>query len=197
MERHVWVAEGDDEPAWAVGGSYHVVRVIRMFVEFWDRTRLGSRRRSSGDMKANGAPLDGDVETDLPDYEADPGGDVTPLDADIRLANPRTAGTQDDLLLRNGLSFSRGFDGDGQLDQGLAFVSFQRRLRQFRTCRNGSRASLSRSSILPEGGALLSSPCQASSTPMTDLGRGLVAWTEPTAAGGRSQRGVFTATAFE
>ena len=44
-------------------------------------------------------------------------GSVTPLDAHIRLANPRTAATQDDLLFPRGLSFSRGFDADGHLDQ--------------------------------------------------------------------------------
>ena len=127
----MWIAAGDGEPAWAVGGSYHVVRVIRMFVEFWDRTRLVEQEALIGRRKANGAPLDGEVELDVPDYAADPDGTVTPLDAHIRLANPRTAETDDSLILRRGINFSRGFDADGHLDQGLAFVSFQRRMQQF------------------------------------------------------------------
>ncbi len=121
--------EDDDEPAWAVGGSYHVVRVIRMLVEFWDRTRLCEQEALIGRRKDTGAPLDGEVETDVPDFEADPDGEITPLDAHIRLANPRTPRTADDLIFRAGLSFSRGFDAAGQLDQGLAFVSFQRSMR--------------------------------------------------------------------
>jgi deferrochelatase/peroxidase EfeB len=152
MDRYVWVASGDDEPAWTAGGSYHVVRVIRMFVEFWDRTRLSEQEAIIGRRKDNGAPLDGRVETDVPDYAADPDGDATPLDAHIRLANPRTAETQDDLLLRKGLSFSRGFDRDGQLDQGLAFVSFQRRLRQFLNVQSRLAGEPLEEYILPEGG---------------------------------------------
>lgn len=131
MDRYVWVGDGDGEPAWATGGTYHVVRVIRMFVEFWDRVRLSEQEALIGRRKANGAPLDGEQETDVPDYAGDPDGEITPLDAHIRLANPRTPATDGDLLLRKGLSFSRGFDADGQLDQGLAFVSFQRRMSQF------------------------------------------------------------------
>jgi deferrochelatase/peroxidase EfeB len=131
MDRFVWVGEGDDEPAWTAGGTYHVVRVIRMLVEFWDRTRLSEQEALIGRRKETGAPLDGEVETDLPDFDADPDGETTPLDAHIRLANPRTPGTEDDRIFRAGLSFSRGFDGSGQLDQGLAFVSFQRRMAQF------------------------------------------------------------------
>jgi len=131
MDRFVWIGPDAGEPEWAVGGSYHVVRVIRMFVEFWDRTRLSEQEALIGRRKDTGAPLDGAAETDVPDYAADPDGAVTPLTAHIRLANPRTPETEDSLLFRRGVNFSRGFDADGQLDQGLAFVSFQRRLAQF------------------------------------------------------------------
>ena len=132
MNDVVWVGENDGHPAWAAGGTYQVVRIIRMFVEFWDRTRLREQQDLIGRQKANGAPLDGDVETDEPDFAADPDGKVTPLDAHIRLANPRTPETAGQRIFRKGFSFSRGFDGSGQLDQGLAFVSYQRSIdRQF------------------------------------------------------------------
>ncbi|MGH9229143.1 MAG: Dyp-type peroxidase [Acidimicrobiales bacterium] len=151
MDRYVWV-QPDDEPAWAAGGTYHVVRVIRMFVEFWDRTRLSEQESIIGRRKESGAPLDGEVETDVPDYENDADGQVTPLDAHIRLANPRTPDTEDDLILRSGLSYSRGFDGDGQLDQGLAFVSFQRRLSQFVNTQARLAGEPLEEYIVPEGG---------------------------------------------
>jgi deferrochelatase/peroxidase EfeB len=152
MDRYVWVQPDDDEPAWTVGGTYHVVRVIRMLVEFWDRTRLSEQESIIGRRKESGAPMDGEIEIDVPDYSTDAGGEVTPLDAHIRLANPRTAETEDDLIFRSGLSFSRGFDGDGQLDQGLAFVSFQRRLSQFLNTQARLAGEPLEEYIVPEGG---------------------------------------------
>ena len=153
MDRFVWVAEDDGEPAWAVGGSYHAVRVIRMLVEFWDRTRLSEQEALIGRKKDNGAPLDGEVETDIPDFAADPDGEITPLDAHIRLANPRTAETEDQLILRRGFSFSRGFDGNGQLDQGLAFVSYQRSMsKQFLPVQERLAGEPLEEYILPVGG---------------------------------------------
>jgi deferrochelatase/peroxidase EfeB len=152
MDRYVWVQPDDDEPAWTVGGTYHVVRVIRMLVEFWDRTRLSEQESIIGRHKESGAPLGGDTETDVPDYSTDADGEVTPLDAHIRLANPRTSETEGDLIFRSGLSFSRGFDGDGQLDQGLAFVSFQRRLSQFLNTQARLAGEPLEEYIVPEGG---------------------------------------------
>jgi deferrochelatase/peroxidase EfeB len=152
MDRYVWVQRGDDEPDWTEGGTYHVVRVIRMLVEFWDRTRLSEQEALIGRRKESGAPLDGERETDVPDYAADPDGDATPLDAHIRLANPRTRATEDDLLFRAGLSFSRGFDAAGQLDQGLAFVSYQRKMAQFLNTQERLAGEPLEEYIRPEGG---------------------------------------------
>jgi len=128
MNEHVWVQPGDDEPAWAAGGSYMAVRVIRNRVEFWDRTALRTQELIIGRFKASGAPLDGTLETDIPRYSDDPDARITLAGAHIRLANPRTADTNSSLILRRGFNYSLGFTPNGQLDQGLLFVCFQRDL---------------------------------------------------------------------
>lgn len=123
MARIVWVQPDAGEPDWATNGSYQVVRIIRNFVEFWDRTPLQEQERIMGRHKASGAPLGMRHEHDKFDYRDDPEGEVTPLDAHIRLANPRTPGTRQ--ILRRAFNYSRGFTRSGQLDMGLLFICYQ------------------------------------------------------------------------
>ncbi|WP_405663504.1 Dyp-type peroxidase [Streptomyces sp. NBC_00079] len=114
------VQAGQGEPAWAVGGSYQVIRIIRLATDFWDRDTLHDQEHIIG-RRRDGRWLDGTPADERAVFTSDPDGKITPLDAHVRRAAPDRRHPPP--LVRRGYNYQRSPD-----DQGLIFSCFQRDL---------------------------------------------------------------------
>lgn len=131
-DKLLWVVRGSGEPEWAVGGTYHVLRLIRMFIEFWDRVSLTEQQNMIGRYRASGAPIGQTSYRDVPNYAKDRYGLDVPLTAHIRVANPRTKATESSRIFRRSYNYDLGVDLNGDLNVGHAFNCFQQDVtRQF------------------------------------------------------------------
>lgn len=134
MARAIWA--GSEGPAWMRGGSYMVVRRIRIALEHWDRTALSFQEQTVGRHKVSGAPLGkkGEFEAlELDRTDAD-GNAIIPETSHVALAAAESnGGTQ---MLRRPYSYNDGVNVTAErwppwrqgleYDAGLFFLSYQR-----------------------------------------------------------------------
>ncbi|SDK80270.1 iron uptake transporter deferrochelatase/peroxidase subunit [Streptomyces indicus] len=125
FDRRIFVPDSGADPAWMAGGSYAVVRRIRMLLDDWDKLALDAQEKVIGRRKSDGAPLTGGTETTEPELDkvgAD-GKVVIPLDAHARISRPDQNGGA--AMLRRPFSYHDGIAADGTPDAGLLFICWQ------------------------------------------------------------------------
>ncbi|OAH15066.1 iron uptake transporter deferrochelatase/peroxidase subunit [Streptomyces jeddahensis] len=124
FDQRIFVPTSGD-PSWMAGGSYAVVRRIRMLLDDWEKLSQKDQENVIGRRKSDGAPLTGGTETTEPKLEqTDADGNlVIPINAHARITRPDQNGGA--AMLRRPFSFHDGFDADGVPDAGLLFICWQ------------------------------------------------------------------------
>jgi deferrochelatase/peroxidase EfeB len=134
MAKLVWV--GGEGPEWMRGGSYLVVRRIRIALEHWDRMNVAFQEETVGRHKYSGAPLGLKHEHEplgLDRVDAD-GNPVIAENAHVRLA--AAASNDGAQVLRRPYSYNDGVNFTAErwppwrqgmeYDAGLFFLCYQR-----------------------------------------------------------------------
>ena len=133
-DESVWV--GTEGPAWMRGGTYLVVRKIRLFLKHWDRSNLAFQQQVIGRKKASGAPLSGgtiDAPLDLDAVDED-GNPLIAENAHVRVAS--ASATHGARISRRSYSYNDGLSMVAErwppwrqgleYDAGLLFIAHQR-----------------------------------------------------------------------
>ncbi|MET9656078.1 iron uptake transporter deferrochelatase/peroxidase subunit [Streptomyces sp. NPDC006510] len=118
-------AQTDAKYDWLAGGSYAVVRRIRMLLDDWEKLPVERQEQVIGRRKKDGAPLSGGTETTAMDLDrAGPDGRLLiPDNAHARISSPeKNSGAA---MLRRPFSYHDGISADGTPDAGLLFICWQ------------------------------------------------------------------------
>ena len=134
MNKFVWV--GNEGPEWMRGGSYLVVRQIRISLAHWDDMKTSFQEETIGREKVSGAPIGKKGEFDMLELEAadEQGNVITNENSHAAMAAPETNnGAQ---ILRRAFSYDNGVAKIAErwppwkqlvtFDAGLFFEAFQR-----------------------------------------------------------------------
>ncbi|WP_432061938.1 iron uptake transporter deferrochelatase/peroxidase subunit [Streptomyces sp. S1] len=126
FDRRIFVPAGiTGAGEWMAGGSYAVVRRIRMLLDDWEKLPRDTQEKVIGRRKSDGAPLTGGTETTALDLDkrGPDGGTVIPDNAHSRISAPEQNGGA--AMLRRPFSFHDGIAADGTPDAGLLFICWQ------------------------------------------------------------------------
>jgi deferrochelatase/peroxidase EfeB len=134
MDKFVWV--GKEGPAWLQGGTYMVIRPIRIALEHWDDMKVAFQEQSVGRYKGNGAPIGKQHENDPLDLARTDkdGNSVIADESHVALAAPENNdGAQ---ILRHAFNYDNGVAKIAErwppwrqimtFDAGLLFQCYQK-----------------------------------------------------------------------
>ena len=134
MNEFIWV--GDEGPGWMQGGSYMVIRPIRISLDHWDDMNTAFQEETVGRQKISGAPIGKKNEFDKLDLTATDkyGNTITAENSHAAMSAPENNdGAQ---ILRRAFSFDNGIAKIAErwppwrqlvtFDAGLLFQCYQR-----------------------------------------------------------------------
>jgi deferrochelatase/peroxidase EfeB len=133
MKEFVWATSADTP--WMQGGTYTVVRRIRITLEHWDQMELGFQEQVFGRHKYSGAPIGKEKEFDTVDLNAEDkdGNPQIPDNSHVRLSN--RASNNGAQILRRSYSYNDSTNfyierwppwrQETEYDAGLIFIAHQ------------------------------------------------------------------------
>ncbi|HUX72015.1 MAG TPA: Dyp-type peroxidase [Cellulomonadaceae bacterium] len=118
----IWHTSG---PSWLVGGTSMVIRRIAMDLDTWDAVDRTGREFALGRRLADGSPLTGSSEHDVPDLDAVDALGFPVIDTAAHIRRARSANPSE-RFLRRPYSYDDPPAAGAISRSGLVFVTFQR-----------------------------------------------------------------------